>query len=308
MKKTKNKEFFESQKPTVSKKKITVKGMTCKSCVHSIEENVSELKGVKNIDVDLIKETAEIEFDEKKIKLDKIKQTIIDSGYKIQGKKPKKRGFREALIYGLIPHIGCIAFVFASIFGATLLMQFFKPLLMNRYFFHALVAISFGFATLSAFIYLRKEGFLSMLGIRRKWRYLLTMYGTTIGVNLILFLLIFPMLANVSAAGDKVGESDSTIMFSVNIPCSGHAPLISEELKSIEGVNAIEYSFPNNFEVSFDSAKTSKQEMLALEVFDEYPATVVDSNSPVAATTAAAKAPSSAVNTCDGSCGCGGGY
>ena len=143
-----------------------------------------------------------------------------------------------------------------------------------------------------------------MLGIRRKWRYLLTMYGTTIGVNLLLFLLIFPMLANVSAAGVKnAGLSDSTVMFSVNIPCSGHAPLISEELKSIEGVNAIEYSFPNNFEVSFDSAKTSKQEMLDLAVFDEYPATVVSSNSPIAA-----KAPSSVVNSCDGSCGCGGGY
>ena len=289
-------------------KKITVKGMTCKSCVSIIEENVSELKGVKNIKVDLIKETAEIEFNEKKIKLDKIKQTIVDSGYKIEGKKPSKRGFKEALIYGLMPHIGCIAFVFASIFGATLIMQFFKPLLMSRYFFHALVAISFGFATLSAFIYLRKEGFLSMIGIRRKWRYLVTMYGTTIGVNLLLFLLIFPMLANVSAAGGNGAESDSTVMFSVNIPCSGHAPLISEELKTIDGVNAIKYSFPNNFEVSFDSAKTSKQEMLDLEVFDEYPATVIDSDTFIEATVAIAKSPSNAVNACHGSCGCSGGY
>ena len=147
-----------------------------------------------------------------------------------------------------------------------------------------------------------------MIGIRRKWRYLVTMYGTTIGVNLLLFLLIFPMLANVSAAGGNGAESDSTVMFSVNIPCSGHAPLISEELKTIDGVNAIKYSFPNNFEVSFDSAKTSKQEMLDLEVFDEYPATVIDSDTFIEATVAIAKSPSNAVNACDGSCGCSGGY
>ncbi len=256
---------------------INIKGMHCKSCVNKIEENLSELKGIKKVNVDLVKETADVEYDENKIKLDRIKQEIIDSGYKIAGKDSKKRNFFEALIYGLIPHIGCIAFVLGSIFGATLLMQFFKPLLMNRYFFHALVGISFLFATISAYFYLRKEGFLSMSGIKRKWRYLVTMYGTTIGVNLLLFLLIFPMLANVSVADNSVNlASDSTIIFSVDIPCSGHAPLISEELKTIEGVNSIEYSFPNNFEVSFDSSKTNKQEMLALEVFKEYPATVVD--------------------------------
>ncbi len=261
------------------KSKINIKKMTCNSCVRIIEKKVSRLKGVKNIEVDLLKEQAEVEFDSKKIRLAEIEQEIVDAGYAIQGKKAKHKNFLEAAAYALIPHVGCIAFVFASIFGATLMMQFFKPLLMSRYFFHALIGVSFGFATLSALIYLRREGFLSMVGIKRKWKYLFTMYGTTIGINLLLFLLIFPMLANVSATEGSSAYSDSTVVFSVDIPCSGHAPLISEELKAIEGVNDIRYSFPRNFEVSFDSAKTSKDEMMALAVFDEYPAELVSSDS-----------------------------
>ena len=46
-------------------------------------------------------------------------------------------GWKSGLLYGLIPHIGCIAFIIGSILGVTVLMQFFKPLLMNRYFFHS---------------------------------------------------------------------------------------------------------------------------------------------------------------------------
>jgi copper chaperone len=258
------------------KKIIRIKGMHCKSCTVKIEENLAGLKGVKSVKVNLIEETADIAYDDKKIKLDKIKKEIIDLGYKIEGKESKKRGFFEALAYGLLPHVGCIAFVLGSIFGATVLMQFFKPLLMNRYFFYYLIGISFLFATISAYIYLRKEGFLSAFGLKRKWKYLATMYGTTIGINLLLFLLIFPMLANVSSASAGDISADSTVLFSVRIPCPGHAPLISEELKSIEGVGSIKYSLPSRFEVSYDSSKTSVEEMLELEVFNEYPATILD--------------------------------
>ena len=111
------------------------------------------------------------------------------------------------------------------------------------------------------------------------------MYGSTIGINLVLFMIIFPLLANVSIAsptGEVVGiegndNTDySSIKLKVKIPCPGHAPLISQELKTIDGVASIKFSFPNNFDVTYDSDKTSKQEILSLSVFKSYPAAVLE--------------------------------
>lgn len=193
----------------------------------------------------------------------------------------KKKGIWQGVAYGLIPHIGCIVFIIGSVLGVTVLMQFFKPLLMNRYFFYILILISLGFATLSSVLYLRKNGILSFAGMKRKWKYLSIMYGSTIGINLLLFLLIFPLLANVSIASNQVtGAITSTdqnfLKLQVDIPCSGHAPLISGELKSINGVLDVQFSFPNNFDIKYDPVKTSKQQILSLEVFKTYPATVLE--------------------------------
>lgn len=192
----------------------------------------------------------------------------------------KKKGFWQGLVYGLIPHIGCLAFIIGSVLGVTVLMQFFKPLLMNRYFFHALVGLSFGLATLSSVLYLRKIGLLSWQGAKRRWKYLSVMYGSTIGINLLLFLVIFPMLANVSRAsptGGAVWEQGlSSLTLSVDIPCSGHAPLISNELKTLKGVSEVKFGFPNRFEVGYDKSLVSKEQILGLAVFEEYPAKIVE--------------------------------
>jgi copper chaperone CopZ len=61
----------------------------------------------------------------------------------------------------------------------------------------------------------------------------------------------------------------------VDIPCSGHAPLISDELKKIDGVSSVQFSLPNVFDVKYDSSKASKQQILSLEVFKTYKATVL---------------------------------
>jgi len=219
----------------------------------------------------------------------------------------KKDGsVKEGIIYGLIPHIGCIAFIIGSVLGVTVLMQFFKPLLMSRYIFHILILVSIGFATLSSVLYLRKQGMLSKHGAKKKWKYLATMYGSTVGINLVLFLFIFPMLANVSFAGEDVSDitGSATLSMSVDIPCPGHAPLISNELKTIEGVQDVHYSFPNNFDVTYDAVKTSKSNMLSLDVFDEYPATVLEeSEAQVENTQSLLSAP---VSSCGTAGGCGG--
>jgi len=218
-----------------------------------------------------------------------------------KNRKNNKKEIRQGIIYGIIPHIGCILFVIASILGATILMQFFKPLLMNRNIFYYLILISFGFATISSFFYLKKHKCLCWEGVKKKKKYLGIMYGSTIGINLLLFFLIFPLIAgmtgNVSAAGIT---GASTLSISVDIPCPGHAPLITDELKTIDGVEGSEYNFPNKFKVYYDKSKTSQEKILSLEVFKEYPAKILNSSESqqqVAAASANAKS--------SGSCGCG---
>lgn len=288
--------------PKLKKVTLTIKGMHCKNCVNSIESAISSLGGVKRIKVSLMENMAFVEFDPNKISLNKIKGEVNALGYSAgdgstdYNTKSRNKTFLQGVAYGIIPHIGCIAFIIGSILGVTVLMQFFKPLLMNRYFFHILILISLLFATLSSAWYLKNNGFLSFKGARRKWKYLLTMYGSTIGINLILFMVLFPLLANVSASpgasgvtgnvlvgadnnGNKISTTLSTIKLKVDIPCPGHAPLISGELKTLSGVAGIQFSFPNVFDVQYDSTKTTKQDILSLEVFKTYQATVLDESS-----------------------------
>ena len=95
---------------------INIKGMTCNACVKRIEKKVFQLKGVEKVKVDLTNNKATVNFDEKKVSLNQIKEEITDLGYKLEGKTAKKKSFWQGLMYGLIPHIGCIAFIIGSIF------------------------------------------------------------------------------------------------------------------------------------------------------------------------------------------------
>ena len=237
-----------------------------------------------------------------------------------EGEKPsccqptnkESKGFWSGLIYGLIPHTGCIAFIIFTILGVTTATAFFRPLLLSRYFFYLLIALSFIFATISALIYLKKQRLLSKEGIRSKWKYLSVLYGTSIGVNLILFLLIFPLAANMTTAtptGAAITDSLSNITLKVNIPCPGHAPLISGELKTIEGVQSIKFRFPDYFDVSYNSKKTSQKEILSLDIFNEYSATKISGEPEIQSATTSSPEGCSTCSTCSGVCGgtCGSG-
>ena len=240
-------------------------------------------------------------------------------GEKMENEK-RSKNILQGIAYGLIPHIGCIAFIIGSVLGATVLMQFFKPLLLNRYSFYILILISFAFATVSSAFYLKKNGILSSAGVKRKWKYLSTMYGSTIGINLLLFMVVFPLLANVSfssqttalaVTGSENLNNISTIKLQVDIPCSGHAPLISNELKTINGVSDVKFSLPNIFDVKYDSTKTSKQQILSLDVFKEYKATALgeSSNQQITSSNLNNKIGNSVGGSCcgGGSCGSTGG-
>lgn len=150
--------------------------------------------------------------------------------------------------------------------------------MMSASFFYWLIGLSFVFATVSAMIYLKKNQLLSFDGLKKKKGYLSVLYGTTISINLLLFMVIFPLvsnIANASSADDAQLGGLRNTTFKVKIPCPGHSPLISESLRNVDGVEWLRFRFPNYFDVRYDSKKTSTSDLLALDVFDSYPALVV---------------------------------
>jgi len=62
---------------------IKIGGMHCAGCVNSIQGFVSELDGVKKVEVNLATEKATIEFDPTHVKLDTIEKAIEEIGYKV---------------------------------------------------------------------------------------------------------------------------------------------------------------------------------------------------------------------------------
>jgi copper ion binding protein len=289
-------------------KEIEIKGIHCSSCVKNIERSVSSLDGVKKIKVSLEDEKAWVQFDPKKTSLNEIKKMINKLGYRTDLKINGKENIKQGILYGMLPHIGCIAFVLASILGASFFTQLFRPILMSKYFFYILIAVSAVFATISSYFYLKRNGMLSNNGIKRSWKYLATMYGTTIGVNVLFFLFIFPILTNVSAQNSiktyEAASLGSTLKISVDIPCSGHAPLITDELKKLQGINNVKFDFPNIFTISYDSTKITKDEILSLDVFKIFPAKVLNED-PQDQTITANNNITTGVCGINGSCGCG---
>lgn len=225
--------------------------------------------------------------------------------------KSKDKGFLKGIIYGTIPHIGCIAFIIFTILGVTAASSIFKPLLLNAYFFYILIAMSLVFATISSTIYLKKNKILSVNGVKKKWKYLSILYGTTIFINLILFIVIFPMVANIGsgatitgAAVKELGLSELTLK--VSIPCPGHSPLITEELKKIDGVKSVKFKFPNLFNVIYNPSKTSKEQILSLQIFNTYKASITKSNDASSTVTSEGCCGSGSCGSSSGGrCGCG---
>ncbi len=199
------------------------------------------------------------------------------------GAKREGRGFLLGLVYGLIPHTFCILFIVLSVVGATAATSVIRRFLYVPYLFQIIVALSLVFATVSAALYLKRNGLLSLPGIRFKWKYLSVLYATTVGINLLFFLVVFPLVANAGfsreaespaglASTRGVAANSGSVTLQVSIPCSGHAPLVMDELKKVDGITGIRYRFPNSFQVTYDASKLTVQEILAIDLFKEFPA------------------------------------
>ena len=80
----------------VAKVKYSVEGMTCHSCTKSIHAAVSELPGIKLVNVSLEAASATVVFDAGLNNPEKIKETIVDCGFDVQtlsvegGMSPRK--------------------------------------------------------------------------------------------------------------------------------------------------------------------------------------------------------------------------
>ncbi len=195
-----------------------------------------------------------------------------------RSEEKKDKGIGKGVLYGIIPHLGCLGFIIFSILGVTAATTVFRSLLLRPYFLYILVLISFLFATASALLYLKKTDNLSFSGILRKKKYISVIFGTTIGVNLLFLLVFFPAIANVDFGLGSSGLSAniSRNILQVDIPCPGHAFLVNSELRNLSGVEKSKFDPPDYFEVFYDDKKVSIEEIIFLNIFKEYEAIVVE--------------------------------
>jgi len=200
-----------------------------------------------------------------------------------QNKKPeekiKAKGFWQGLIFGLIPHTFCIIFIIFTLVGSVLGATVAKKFLLIPHFFLFLVILSLFFATLSAWLYLRSRKCCSAGGLKKNWKYLTILYGTTLLINIIFIYYIFPAIttatANLGNNRASINQTTNILTIKVDIPCSGHGPLIIDELKKINGVSSVDYTPLNTFKVSYDPLLTNETSILSLEIFKTYKATKI---------------------------------
>lgn len=76
------------QQSKTKKIELSVSGMTCSSCEYHIESEIKKLPGISFVKASYEKSSATVEFDEQKVKTDKIIATINGTGYKVvEGQK-----------------------------------------------------------------------------------------------------------------------------------------------------------------------------------------------------------------------------
>jgi hypothetical protein len=187
----------------------------------------------------------------------------------------KSKVIIKGLIFGIIPHTFCILFIIFAALGSVLGTTILKKFLTIPYFFHFLILLSFIFSTVSIYLYLKRKGQLGKNGIINNWKYVSLMYLVVVSVNFIFFFVIFPSIANIQKV-QKVANNLSHLTLKVDIPCTGHAPLIKDEINSLGGIVNINFSSPNVFKVQFDSSKTSTSKILSLVIFKTYKAKVLN--------------------------------
>ncbi|KGR92375.1 copper resistance protein CopZ [Ureibacillus massiliensis 4400831 = CIP 108448 = CCUG 49529] len=63
---------------------LNVKGMSCGHCVNAVEGSVGALDGVSQVNVNLESGQVSVAFDNEKVTIEQIKETIDDQGYDVE--------------------------------------------------------------------------------------------------------------------------------------------------------------------------------------------------------------------------------
>lgn len=83
----------------MKKFKFDIEGMTCSSCSSHVEKAVSRLQGIKNVNVNLLSNNMQVEYDENILDQNEIIKAVIDAGYgatlKEDENKDKKTNKKE---------------------------------------------------------------------------------------------------------------------------------------------------------------------------------------------------------------------
>lgn len=71
--------------PSKGNKKTSfgITGMTCASCVNTIQRSLTDLQGIESANVNLATERATISYDPEKVDIERIKKTVKDAGYDV---------------------------------------------------------------------------------------------------------------------------------------------------------------------------------------------------------------------------------
>ena len=65
---------------------LSIDGMTCSACSNGLEKYLNKQDGITNASVNLVMNSAKIEYDEKKIKIDDLNRFVKEAGFKSLGK------------------------------------------------------------------------------------------------------------------------------------------------------------------------------------------------------------------------------
>ena len=102
----------------------------------------------------------------------------------------------------------------------------------------------------------------------------------TLVIIAIMLILIFGFytINSFKAAGTgNAGQDDNLtkVTLKVDIPCPGHASLIQGYLIKA-GVSEVKFKAPNLFDVYYDQSRISKDQIMSVSIFQEYPAKIIN--------------------------------
>jgi len=194
-----------------------------------------------------------------------------DSCCALPERNQDKKSFWLGIIYGLVPHMFCIGFILFSVVGAVTATAWIRSVMLVPNFFYFLVIVSLVLAGISSVIYLKRRGCLTILGLKNQWKYVASLFLITIAVNFLMFFVAFPALANIGQAKLVDNSGFETVSAIVQVPCSGHAPLIVYELKKDTGIKSVVFKNPNIFEITYDSGQISVPNITSKDIFETFP-------------------------------------